>query len=79
MRRLLPPARGRGHFQSPEMHTFATESRVRDWIVVLAGLEREYVGAATRADMVQATAFAKEAASRGGVGVLGAELGHAER
>lgn len=40
------------------MHALAAESRVRDWIVVLARLEREHVRAATRADMVQATAFA---------------------
>lgn len=79
MWRLLPAA-GRGrHLQAPEVYALAAEARVRNRVVVAARLERQYIRAAARADMAQATAFAKEAASRGGVRILGAELGHAVR
>ncbi len=61
------------------MHAFAAQPGVRDGIVVAAGFERQYVGTAAGPDVTQAAAFAKEAASLGGVRILGAELGHAVR
>lgn len=59
------------------MHSFAAQPRVRDGIIGPAGLEGQHVGATARPEVTQTAAFAKEAASLGGVQILGAELGHA--
>lgn len=61
------------------MDALAAQARVRNRVGAVAGLERQQVRSAAGADVSQATAFAQEAASRGGVGVLGAELGHVVR
>ena len=61
------------------MDTFASEPDMRDRIVVGARLDGEEIGARACAQVSQATAFAQEAASRDGVDVLGAELGHVVR
>jgi hypothetical protein len=79
MGRLLPTARGGRHLEAPQVHALASETGVGNGVVVAAGLESKYVGAAASSDMAQAAALAKEAASRGGVRILGAELGHAVR
>ena len=61
------------------MHALPSEAGVGNRVVIAAGLEGQYVGAAASSDMAQAAALAKETASRGGVRILGAELGHAVR
>lgn len=79
MRCLVPPPRGRRHLETPEVNALATQAGVRDGILCAAGLEREQVSATPSADVFQAAAFTKEAASFPGVRILGAELGHAVR
>lgn len=79
MRRLFPTTGGGRHLEAPQVHALAAEPGVGDRVVVATGFEGQDIGAAARPDVAQAAALAKEAASRGGVRILGAELGHAVR